>query len=75
MNKLYYFLLIVLSAFLCLLMDIGIPIIIASFYSIITGASFSWILVVFLYIIIKTFKEVKNVADILIANWSNKNGN
>ena len=75
MSKLYYFLLIVLSAFLCLLMDIGIPIIIASFYSIITGASFSWILVIFLYIIIKTIKEVKNVADILIANWSNKNGN
>ena len=56
-------------------MDIGIPIIIASLYTIITGAPFSWTLVIFLYIIIKTFKEVKNVADILIQNWNNKNGN
>lgn len=65
MNTGYKIALILLSTFLTLLMEVGVPIIIVAFIAIIFGQSFSWILVIFIYIIIGTFKDVSDTVNIL----------
>lgn len=73
-NKVYYVALVILATFLSLLMDIGIPIIVVSFYALIFNQPFSWIAVVLIYIVIQTFLDVKNTTEFLFNMVNKKNG-
>lgn len=74
-EKIYYGCLIVLATFLSLLMDLGIPIIIAGFYALIFNQPFSWIAVILIYIIIQTYLNVKNITELFFNMVNKKNGN
>ena len=73
MNKIEYWLVIILATFLTLLTEVGIPVIIVGFGAIFGFWEFSWIAVIIAWIVEQTFLDIKHATSILFASLGNKN--
>lgn len=73
MNKITYYLLIIVATFLTLLTEVGIPIIIVGFGAMFGFWNFSWTGVILLWIGEQALLDIKNTTDILF-KMVNKNG-
>ena len=72
MNKVEYWLIVVLATILTLITEVGIPFIIVGLGVMFGFWEFSWISVIIIWIIEQTFLDIKNTTSVLAASLGNK---
>ena len=73
MNKVEYWLIVILATVLTLITEVGIPFIVVGLGAMAGLWEFSWITVIIAWIIEQTFLDIKHTTTLLAASLGNKN--